>query len=92
VDFFATCGFCFQLEVTKKLVPHVLGGSFHDLWNLLQKIMRKRVCSTSGLWIFPQPLDFPAGNLKITWTDKDLKEKKNKKKREGGKWLEESID
>ena len=27
------------------------------------------------------PADFPTGNLKITWTDKDLKGKENIKKR-----------
>jgi len=42
------------------------------------------MCSTSGLWIFPQPVGFPARNLKITWTNKDLKGKENIKKREGG--------
>jgi len=30
-------------------------------------------------------VDFPAGNLKITWTDKDLKGKENIKRRDMGK-------
>ena len=64
-------------------------GSFHDLWNLLQKIMPKTACSTCDLWIFSQHLDFPAKNLKITWTDKDLKGKENVKRRDRGKQLEE---
>jgi len=38
------------------------------------------VCSTSGLWILPQPVDFSTRNLKITWTDKDLKGKENIKR------------
>jgi len=36
--------------------------------------------SIGGLWIFPQPMDVLARNLKMTWTDKDLKEKENKRK------------
>jgi len=46
-------------------------------------------CSIGGLWIFPQPMDFLARNLKITWTDKDLKGKENIKRRDRGKRLEE---
>ena len=49
----------------------------------------KTVCSTGGLWIFPQPVEFPARNLKITWIDKDLKGKENIKRRDRGKRLEE---
>jgi len=44
------------------------------------------------MWIFPQPMDFSARNLKMTWTDKHLKEKENKRKRKrggGGKQLRE---
>ena len=33
-------------------------------------------------------MDFSVRNLKIMWTDKDLKEKGNKRKRKTGKWLE----
>jgi len=44
--------------------------------------MCKTACSIGGLWIFPQPVDFLARNLKITWTDKDLKGKENIKRRD----------
>jgi len=74
------------LEDTKQCVPHVPGGSFHNPWSLVQKIMHK-TCSTGGLWILPQLVDFPARNQKITWTDKNLKGKENIKKRERGKQL-----
>ena len=67
----------------------MLGGFFHDLWSLLQKIMRKIECSIGCLWIFPQLVDFLARNLKITWTDKDLKGKENINKRDREKRLEE---
>jgi len=79
-----TCGFCSELEETKQCVPQVLGGFFLDLWSLLQKIIRKTTCFTGGLWIFPQLVDFPARNLKITWIDKDLKGKENIKRRDRG--------
>ena len=48
----------------------------------------KTVCSIGDLWIFPQHVEFPARNLKITWTDKDLKGKENIKRRDMGKRLE----
>jgi len=67
----------------------VPSGSFHDLWSLLKQIMRKKVCSIGGLWIFPQLVDFLGRNLKMTWTDQDLKKKENKKNRERVKRLEE---
>jgi len=81
--------FCSELKDTKQGVPQVPGGFFHDLWRLLQKIMRKTECSIGDLWIFPQPMEFPARNLKITWIDKDLKGKENIKRRDRGKRLEE---
>ena len=62
----------------------VPSGCFHDLWSLLQEIMGKTVCFTGGLWIFPQPVNFPAKNLKITWErgkrrdmEKRLEEREN---------------
>jgi len=75
---------CSELEDTKQGVPQVPGGFFHDLWFRLQKIMRKTECSIGDLWIFPQPVDFLARKLKITWTQKDLKEKENIKRRDRG--------
>jgi len=51
--------------------------------------MRKTECSIGDLWIFSQPVDFLARKLKITWTQKDLKEKENIKRRDRGKRLEE---
>ena len=51
--------------------------------------MRKTECSIGDLWIFPQPVDFLARNLKITWTQKDLKEKENIKRKDRRKRLEE---
>jgi len=51
--------------------------------------MRKTECSIGDMWIFPQPVNFLARNLKITWTQKDLKEKENIKRRDRGKRLEE---
>jgi len=85
VDFSTTCGFFFKLHDTKPRVPQVLGGPFYDLWSLLQKIKRKTVSSTGGLWIFPQPMDISVRNLNMTWTDKDLKRKKIKERERGGK-------
>jgi len=35
-------------------------------------------------WLVPQPVDFLPKNLKITWTDKDLKGKENIKRRDRG--------
>jgi len=37
-----------------------------------------------ALWIFSQPVDFLAINLKITWTEKDLKGIENIKRRDKG--------
>jgi len=51
--------------------------------------MRKTECSIGDLWIFSQPVDFLARKLKITWTQKDLKEKENIKRSDMGKRLEE---
>ena len=84
MDFSTTYGFCLKWENKKQCVPQVLNGSFHDLWSLLKKIMHKIACSIGGVWIFPQPVDFSTRNLRIMWTDKDLKGKENIKRRDRG--------
>jgi len=44
----------------------------------------KIVCSTCAWWIFPRLVDFLMRNLKIMWTDKDLKGEENIKRRDRG--------
>ena len=77
--------FCSELEDTKQDVPQMPGEFFHDLWSLLQKILRKTECSIGDLWIFSQiTCGFSSEKLKDYVNSQRFKRKrKYKEERQG---------